>query len=104
MVCPYVRRARARTLMQNDDPMHVIWHNDKRAQFNLWVMSGNGAPAFVHDLAHIRKLHFTIDDLAGQTHASLRDDGNEISALRAVIKSFDSDGAPMVFARVVFHL
>ncbi len=52
MSCPYGRgRNRRRPIMQYQYAVDVIGHEDERAQFHLWEMLGDLAPAGLGDAA-----------------------------------------------------
>lgn len=74
------RRIRRHSVfIYDNNPMHMIWHNHKRAQFNIRKMFGDSAPTFIGDLTKFIQLHLLVNDFPKQQIALIGHNYDKIS-------------------------
>lgn len=64
--------------IQEDDPVHVIGHDNPLVQRHARKMGGNGSPAFIHDLTGCGQSYTTVHDIAEYTFPPVGTDGYEV--------------------------
>ena len=84
MLRPYVSLNRA--LTDNDDPVHVIWHDNERVQGNGGEMFGNPAPALTCDLPGGVEAHASRHDLSEQMGTPSQANRHEVRPRTSVIE------------------
>jgi hypothetical protein len=73
------------SIMNHDDAVNVIRHNNKSVQFDIREMVRDFVPHPIRDCAQRRQPHLPIDDLAEQPFASVGADRDKIRARLRII-------------------
>jgi hypothetical protein len=87
-------------VIQNEDPMHMVGHDNERPQFGGGKMYWDDAPTFSGDAANWGQNHFTIHHLPKQAFALPGADGDEIRPSTGVIITLPAYRAALVLVRV----
>ena len=87
MNCPYGR------IIDDNDGMKMVWHNNEFAQFHLRMEDGNFIPFLPDHLAQWIQPHFKIYDVAKQRFPVMGDEGDEVFTRLGIIISRQADGA-----------
>ena len=85
MLRPYIALIWA--LADYDDPMHVIWHDNKRVQRNGGEMFGNPAPTLTRDPSGGVEAHASRHDLPEQGGTPSRANRDEVPPPTGVVES-----------------
>src|SRR3989344_9412713 len=91
MPCPYVIARR----MNGDNPMYMIWHDDKFIQRNVFKMFGNFIPTFFNNQSPFIQFHLSILYFSKQPFLIPGTDGHKIHSRLSVIESFEANGMSM---------
>ena len=84
MLRPYIALTWA--LADYDDPIHVIWHDNKRVQRNGGEMFGNPAPALTCDPSGGVEAHASRHDLSEQMGTPSQANRHEVRPRTSVIE------------------
>ena|SRR5256885_244045 len=85
MLRPYVARVTA--IVDPEDAVHVVWHDNEGIQRNVAEVLGNVVPTLAHDPSGGAQAHVPCDDLPEQLATRLQADRDEVSARRGVIEA-----------------
>ncbi len=99
MPCPYV------IIMEEDDPMNMVRHNDVFIQKYIWKVRFNFLPTSFYEISDCRILKDPVLDTTKCWLAFTRNDRYEISSRLRVIIFWQADGTPSVLLgfRSYFH-
>src|SRR5258708_3870281 len=89
--------------MKNNDPMYMIWHDNKRAQFDEFEPLCQSFPFPSNNFACGVQLHLSVRHIPKQTFPSLCNDGDVIRTCLRIIVPWQTDRSAVMFGRVVFH-
>ena len=78
--------------VDENDPMHVVRHDDERVHLCIRKMGRDILPTFLDDRSRRIDLHFAIHNFPKQKLPPEGDDGNVKSTRLGVIISFQADG------------
>jgi hypothetical protein len=90
-------------IVQNQNPVNMIWHDNKLIQGQIQKMARQGLPDRSHPLPQFIQPHFPIHHLSKPTDPIACTNGNEIGSWGGIIVSFEANRSSMVNIRVVLH-
>jgi len=91
------------TLRDNNNPMHVVGHDDERIQLGMRVMHRQLIPAAAGDLTFDAQMYLTVDNPGQRALTPIRADSDEIRAGVGVIPCGQTNRAAMMAGAVVGH-
>jgi len=96
--CPY--NARCRTgFFDDQNPMHMVGHDDECIQRHIGKMGGDGLPARLGDLPRPVEQHAPGAQLAEKELMPVGGEGDEVSAGLGVVIALEADGLAVVLRR-----
>lgn len=90
--------------VDQDNAMHMVWHDDEFVKGDMGKMNGNINPVLMGDSPHRRHLHFAIHHLAEERFAVMRTDGDEISASGRIVPAAQAGAFNPIFLPKQGHL
>lgn len=90
MLRPYENRGLA--FVNEDNPMNVIWHNDKRIRLRIRKMNWDLVPTIQYDFPQRGNCHFAVKNLPKKTFPLKCQDGDKISTRLGIVIPFQANG------------
>src|SRR4051794_21416937 len=97
------RRRFRMELLQHQDAMNVIGHDDERIQVGVGIVLGKCIPSRLNGPTGIRQPDLSLFDLAEKTVSAMSADRHEVPAYAAVVLLGKSDGLAVLPIRIEAH-
>ena len=89
-------------IYNNNNPVHMVWHDYICFQPQVWKMIRNFTPNCLGNFPKFIQLHFPLNNLSKQTLTLIRHRRDEIRPRLGIIISRYTDGAAVVFIGIEF--
>jgi hypothetical protein len=89
-----IYRAPTGIIVNQNDPMHMVWHDHEGIHLRVREMSRNFVPAGLYDPSQRVDSHQAFDHLSKQTFPPEGNHADKIPACLGIIVPFQPDGMP----------